>query len=178
VISVPLTVRCFVATSTAALLVGCSSGGGSNDSADSEPTATPSASAPSPSGDAAKQTYLDAVSALCDDLLPKVLAATGGGSLDITAAQYLKDWPGHQKVLDEFDSALAAVPVPPSAQDASAAMAGYIVLADSLDAARLAAAKQGEEPWRSEVAAEADAENDPAIEARNAAGFADSCDAR
>jgi hypothetical protein len=177
-ISVPLTVRFFVATGTAAVLVGCSSGGGSTDSADSEPTTTPSSSAPSPSEDAAEQTYLDAVNALCDDLLPKVLAATGGGSLDITAAQYLKDWPGHEKVLDEFDTALAAVPVPPSAQDAAGAMASYVVFADSLDAARLEAAQQGEDAWRAEVAAEADAASDPAIEARNAAGFADSCDAR
>ena len=57
-------------------------------------------------------------------------------------------------------------------------MRRYVDLADTLDATRLEAAQRGELAWRREVAAEADVASDPSITARNAAGFADSCDAR
>jgi hypothetical protein len=176
--SMPLNVRFFVATGTAALLVGgCSS---SPDRADSTPTPAPS-SAPTTSQapeESAAQQYLDAVNGLCQKLLPKVVRATHGGSLDISARQYLADWPAHNRLLEAFDQSLAAVPVPHAAAHKAAAMHAYVRFADRLDAARLAAAKQGEPAWRREVAAEADAENDPTIAARTAAGFDPSCDAR
>ena len=57
-------------------------------------------------------------------------------------------------------------------------MRGYLKFADELDAARLKAARRGEQAWRREVAAEANVENDPSIAARTRAGFASSCDAR
>jgi hypothetical protein len=142
----------------------------------SSPSGRPSCSwvaAPNP-----KQQYLDEVNGLCDKLLPKVIRVTHGGSIDVPARQYLTDWPAHQRVLAAFDKSLAAVPVPASATSAAAAMRHYMKFADSLDATRLKAAKQGQRAWRREVAAEKDVENDPTIAARNAAGFAGSCDAR
>jgi hypothetical protein len=157
----------------ALLLGGC----GSHDT--SGATRTPGSSpAPSPGGESAKQTYLDAVNGLCDKLLPKVIRATHGGSMDITAQRYLADWPAHRRVLADFDTSLAAVPVPDAAAHAATAMRNYVTFADRLDAARLKAAKQGEQAWRHEVSSEKNVESDPAITARSAAGFADSCDAR
>ncbi|HEX4471551.1 MAG TPA: hypothetical protein VH085_06260 [Nocardioides sp.] len=168
--------RALVAAGAVVLLVdGCS------DSSAPAASTTPSSSAPATTSSDAqspKQHYLATVNALCDQLLPKVIRATHGGSLDIAAGQYLKDWPAHQGVLKAFDKSLAAVPVPAAAAPAAAAMRHYVTFADGLDAARLKAAGQGERAWRHEVAAEANVENDPAIAARNAAGFAASCDAR
>jgi hypothetical protein len=176
--SMPLNVRFFVATGTAALLVGgCSS---SPDRAASTKSPEPS-SAPATTnapGESAAQQYLDAVNGLCEKLLPEVVRATHGGSLDVSARQYLADWPAHNRLLEAFDQSLAAVPVPHAATHAAAAMHAYVRFADRLDAARLAAAKAGERAWRREVAAEAGAGNDPTITARTAAGFDASCDAR
>lgn len=139
---------------------------------------SPAASPTSSSGVAAKQQYLDAVNALCDKLLPEVVSATHGGSIDIPATQYLRDWPAHDALLVAFDKSLAAIPVPAAATSAAAALHSYVVYADSLDAARLKAARAGESAWKREVAAETGAASDPSIAARNAAGFAASCDAR
>jgi hypothetical protein len=160
---------CFVAVGTAVLLVG----GCSTSDAPPESSRPTGAVAAHP-----KQQYLDTVNGLCDKLLPKVIRVTHGGSIDVPARQYLTDWPAHRRVLAAFDKSLAAVPVPASAASAATAMRTYMKFADSLDAARLKAAKQGQRAWRREVAAEADVENDPSIAARNAAGFASSCDAR
>jgi hypothetical protein len=160
---------CFVAVGTAALLVG----GCSESGAPTEPTSPPAAVA-TPS----EQQYVDTVNGLCDQLLPKVIRVTHGGSTDIPAGQYLVDWPAHHRVLAAFDKSLAAVPVPPAAASAAAAMRRYTTFADRLDAARLRAARRGETAWRHELAAETDVENAPAIAARDAAGFAGSCDAR
>jgi hypothetical protein len=166
----------FVAVVTrAALLVdGCSASRGSSDSTEPAHTPTPSRA----DNESAKQHYLDRVNALCDRLLPRVVRVTHGGSLDVPAQQYLRDWPAHHRVLAAFDISLAAVPVPAAAASASGAMKDYVHFADTLDATRLAAARKGERAWRREVAAEADVESDPAIAARNAAGFAGSCNAR
>jgi hypothetical protein len=168
--------RALVAAGAVVLLVdGCSD----SSAPAASPTPSSSASAPTSSGgQSPRQHYLATVNGLCDQLLPKVVRATHGGSVDIPAGQYLKDWPAHHRVLTAFDKSLAAVPVPQAAAPAAAAMRRYMTFADRLDAARLKAARQGERAWRHEVASEADVENDPAIAARNAAGFAASCDAR
>lgn len=140
----------------------------------------PAGSAPastSPTVDAVQQ-YLSSVNALCDALLPKVVAVTHGGSLDIPVKDFLAQLPAHKKLLDDFDRALAAIPVPPAAQGKAAAFAAYIAFADRLDARRLAAAERGAAAYAKEIASESDAENDPTIAARNAAGFDASCDAR
>lgn len=174
--SMPHHISYVLAVGTAALLIGgCS---GSQTSTDStKPAGTPTA--PTTAGaEPPEQHYLDSVNHLCDDLLPKVLRITHGGSIDIPAQQYLEEWPAHRTVLAAFDASLAGVPVPAAASHAAAAMGTYVRFADRLDAARLRAARQGEDAWRREVAAEADVENDPSIAARTAAGFADSCDAR
>jgi hypothetical protein len=161
--------RCLAAVGTAVLLVGgCSKSDQPTDS--TSPTEAGAVSA--------KQHYLDTVNELCDKLLPKVMRATHGGSIDIPARHYLADWPAHRKVLAAFDQSLAAVPVPAGATSAAAAMRDYVAFADKLDAARLEAARHGQSAWRREVAAEADVESDPSIAARTAAGFAGSCDAR
>ena len=179
-ISVPLTVRFFVATGAAAALVGCSSGSESADRPEPEhssavvaPTADTADTA-----DTAKQTYLDAVNALCDDLLPKVIEATHGGSIDVPAKEWVQTWPAHKALLDGFDADLARVPVPPSASEAAQVMAEYVVWATGVDERRIAAARQGEATWKAEVAAEADLTNDPTLRALDPAGFADSCQAR
>jgi hypothetical protein len=176
-ISVPLTVRFFVATGTAAVLVGCSSGGGSTDSTD-EPTAAPASAAPSPSEDAATHTYLDAVNALCDELLPRVVAATHGGSIDVPAREWVQTWPAHKALLDAFDVDLAAVQVPPTAAQPAQVIEDYVSWATDIDDRRIAAARQGEASWRAEVTAEADITDAPELLALGPAGFADSCQAR
>jgi len=175
-ISVPLTVRFFVAAGTAAALVGCSSSSDSSDNA-AEPATTTSA-ATTPSEDVAKQTYLDAVNALCDDLLPKVIEATHGGSIDVPAKEWVQTWPAHKALLDGFDADLAQVPVPASAAETAQVMAAYVVWATGVDERRIAAAEKGEAAWRAEVVAEADITNDPTLLALSPAGFADSCQAR
>ncbi|MDQ2846780.1 MAG: hypothetical protein M3Y77_10620 [Actinomycetota bacterium] len=127
----------------------------------------------------AVQTYLDAVNKLCDALLPKVVAVTGGGSLDIPLQQYLAQVPAHTKLLSDFDRDLARVSVPPQATAKAAALDAYIHFANELDAKRLAAAKRGAAAYAKEIQAEkASAASDPTIIARNAAGFNGSCDAR
>jgi hypothetical protein len=173
-VSMPLTLRFFVATGTAAALVGCSSG--SDSAGRPEPQRSPAATAPTE--DTAKQAYLDAVNALCDDLLPQVVKATHGGSTDVPAAEWVRTWPAHKALLDGFDADLAQVTVPPSAADAAQVMAGYVVWATGVDDRRIAAARQGESAWRAEVAAEADITSAPELLALAPAGFADSCQAR
>ncbi len=159
---------CIAFVTLALVSAGCS--GSSGPGVSTTPTAT--------AGAVAKQHYLDAVNALCDKLLPEVIKATQGGSIDIPARQYLKDLPAHNALLVAFDRSLAAVPVPAAAESAAAAMRAYVRYADTLDASRLKAARAGESAWRREVAAESGAASDPSIATRNAAGFAASCDAR
>jgi hypothetical protein len=178
-ISVPLTVRFFVATGTAAVLVGCSSGGDSSEAPDAHDPAptTTSASAP-PTEDAAKQAYLGSVNALCDALLPKVVKATDGGSTDVPAKEWVTSWPAHKALLDGFDADLAAVGVPPSAAATAQVIADYVVWATGIDQARITAAQQGEEAWQAELRAETDLESAPELLALGPAGFSDSCQAR
>jgi hypothetical protein len=171
-ISVPLTVRFFVAAGTAAALVACSSGG---DSSDTAPAPTAGAT---PSEDTGEQTYLDAVNVLCDALLPKVVDATNGGSIDVPAQEWVQTWPAHQALLDAFDTDLATVPVPPTAAAAAQVMADYVGWATGVDERRIAAARKGEAAWRAEVAAEADITEAPELRALAPAGFAESCQAR
>lgn len=125
------------------------------------------------------QGYLDAVNALCDALLPKVVAVTKGGSLDIPLKDFFAQLPAHAKLRSDFDRDVALIPVPPQAQDRADALKNYVRYANELDAKRLAAANQGAAAYAKEIKAElATAANDPSIAARNAAGFHDSCDAR
>ena len=173
-IGVPLAVRFFVATSIAAALVGCASGTASDDRLEAEPT-TASAT---PSADTTKQAYLDAVNALCDSLLPKVIEATHGGSIDVPAAEWVRTWPAHQALLDGFDADLAQITVPASATDAAQVMAAYVTWATGIDVRRIEAARKGQQAWEAEVAAEADITDDPTLRALGPAGFADSCQAR
>jgi len=127
----------------------------------------------------AVQAYLDAVNKLCDALLPKVMALTNGGSLDVPLQQYLAQLPAHTKLLSDFDRDLAELPVPPQATAKAAALNAYTRFANQLDAKRIAAARQGQVAYAQEIhAEEVSAATDPTIAARNAAGFHDSCDAR
>ena len=162
--------RLLGASALCAALAGCSSSGSSPAST------TPSGSA-SASADPA-QVYLDAVNALCDALLPKVITATHGGSFDVPAREYLATWPAHKRLLHGFDADVARVPVPPGAQREAAALAAYVRFAKRLDAARLTAARKGRAAYAEEVRAESGVANDPAIAALTGAGFNDSCTAR
>ena len=152
-------------------VVGCSSSG-------SSPSAPTPSSTTSTATVASAQGYLDAVNALCDALLPKVIAVTGGGSIDVPVRKYLASWPAHKRLLVAFDSQVADVPVPAAAQAKAAALAAYLRFADRLDAARLTAAHKGQAAYSKEVQAEAGADYDPAIAALTTAGFNQSCTAR
>ena len=156
-----------------AALVGCSSSG----SAPAPTGTTPNDSANTAAIDQI-QTYLDAVNARCDALLPKIVRATHGGSIDVPVRAYLATWPAHKQLLAGFDSQVAAIPVPVAARSKAATLAAYVRFADRLDAARLAAAKEGQAAYRNEVRSESGVENDPAITALTTAGFNTSCTAR
>jgi hypothetical protein len=170
------------AAGAAALLVGCSSdSGGSGGSAAGDrtpPAASPPAASPTAASEAAEQGYLDAVNALCDALLPKVVEATHGGSTQVPAQEWVQTWPAHQALLDGFDADLAKVPVPPEAVGAAQVLAAYVVWATGIDQARIAAARQGDEAWQAELDAEADITSTPELLALGPAGFHDSCQAR
>src|SRR4051794_14488369 len=178
-IGVPLTVRFFVATGTAVALVGCSSASDSGSQPEpqaSSPTAATTSAAPAV--DPGKQAYLDAVNALCDALLPKVIEATDGGSTDVPAAKWVATWPAHKALLDGFDKDLAKITVPPAAEDSAAVITTYVAWATGVDERRIAAAKKGEKAWQAELAAEVDIERTPQLKALGPAGFSDSCQAR
>lgn len=125
-----------------------------------------------------KATYLDSVNALCDALLPEVIAVSHGGNLDIPVSDYLAQQPAHAKLLADFDQQLARVTVPPTAVAPKKVLDAYIAFANRLDSARLAAAKKGAAAYAAEIKAEAGAASDPTIVALTGAGFHDSCQAR
>ena len=156
---------------------GCSSAAPPGATSDPPSTAV-RVSAPPPNPPAAVQRYLDSVNALCDALLPKVIAVTNGGSLDIPRKKFFAQLPAHTKLLDAFDRHLAEISVPPAAKANAAALAAYIRFANRLDARRLAAARRGKAAYAKEIAAESKAADDPTIAARDAAGFSESCNAR
>lgn len=160
-----------------ALLAGCSSSTAGTHS----PAATPTVTVRTPVGASAptgSQTYLAAVNRLCDALLPKVIAVTHGGSLDVPVKDYLRQLPAHRRLLADFDRDLARVPVPPSASGPANVLAAYVRFADRLDARRSAAAARGQVAYAKEIRAESSAADDPAITALTAAGFHESCEAR
>jgi hypothetical protein len=171
---------------SAPLVVGACSSSSAGSHPPSHSASTPSAqvqassAAPSStgSGTSAVQTYLSAVNRLCDALLPKVIAVTHGGSLDVPVKKYLAQQPEHAKLLAGFDRKLARIPVPPAAKKKAAAFAAYVRLANRLDAKRLAAAKRGEAAYAREIKSEASVESDPAVTGLGAAGFGQSCQAR
>jgi hypothetical protein len=162
------------AVALVAALAGCSSSGSS--------PAAQAGTAPSGAGSTAAadpaQKYLDAVNAICDALLPKIVTVTHGGSIDVPAREYLATWPAHKRLLDGFDAHLATIPVPAAAHGKSAALTAYVRFADQLDTARLSAAHKGQAAYAKEVKSESGVENDPTIAALTAAGFNDSCTAR
>jgi len=163
-----------VLAGTCAIVCGCSS-----STTTAHTSAAPSPSTSVDAGAQLAQKYLDAVNALCDALLPKVVAVTNGGRLDIPLKDFFAQLPAHAKLRSDFDQALARVPVPPQAQDKASALAAYIRFANQLDAKRLAAARAGAAAYAKEISAElTSAADDPSIAARNAAGFHESCDAR
>lgn len=174
--SVRSVVSVSLAAGAVALMVGCSTGDSSESERTIEVTQAPTSGGVSV--DADRQGYLDAVNALCDDLLPKVIDATHGGSTDVPAKEWVETWPAHQALLDGFDADLAEVAVPEAAADLSQVVAAYVVWATGIDEARIAAARQGEDAWRAELAAEADILSTPELVALAPAGFHDSCQAR
>ena len=135
-------------------------------------TSHPNAS-PSPTTDP-KQFYVDAVNALCDDLLTKVAPYNHQGSYPV--ATFLAEQPKHHALLVAFDAELARIPAPAQAAAPAAAFQDYVAFADHLDAARAAAAAKGQRAFDAEVASEGF--DDPSIAARDAQGFHDSCNAR
>jgi hypothetical protein len=110
--------------------------------------------------------------------LPKIIKVTHGGSIDVPTREYLATWPAHQRLLNGFDAHLASVPVPAPAKGEAIVLTAYVHFADRLDAARLAAAHEGQAAFAKEVKSESGVENDPAINALATAGFNDSCTAR
>ena len=143
------------------------------------PATTTSTSPRSAASAVAVRHYLDAVNRLCDELLPKVVAVTGGGSFDIPLHEFFQQLPEHSRLRAEFDRNLTNIPVPAAAREQAHALRAYIRFANTLDARRLAAARRGPVSYAREIRAEKRyAAGDPTIAARNAAGFHDSCNAR
>jgi hypothetical protein len=141
------------------------------------PFASPAPTSPSADG---VQQYLDQVNALCDALLPKVLAAIHGGhDGPYPVRTYFAEEPAHQQARDEFDAALAKVSVPAAATAQHAALASYLRFANRIDAARDAAAHEGQKTFDAEITHERTVDlNSPVITALETAGFNDSCTAR
>jgi hypothetical protein len=155
-----------------ALACGCSSSGTADRSPQTTPTSVDTSTV-------AVQNYLNAVNTLCDELLPKVVAVTNGGSFDIPLKDFFAQLPAHTKLRADFDRQLARVPVPAQARDKARILSAYIRFANQLDAKRLTAANQGRASYEREIRAEKKyASSDPTITARNAAGFSESCNAR
>lgn len=165
--------RLLGAIALSAVLAGCSSGSSPAAPASAAPSGTASAA------DAASvETYLAAVNALCDALLPKVVAATHGGRFDVPAHEFLATWPAHKRLLEGFDRDLANIAVPAAASSEAATLVAYVRFAKRIDTARISAAQKGEAAYAKEVRAESDIANDPTIIALSAAGFNQSCTAR
>jgi hypothetical protein len=143
----------------------------------SVPSATSSAS---PTAVVTAAQYVAAVNALCDDLLPKVMAAIDGGHPSTyPISQFMAELPAHSKLERGFDQALARIPVPADAKPQSAALQAYIAYANTIDARRLAAAKTSQAAFDREIRAENEQFPTSAVNAkRAAAGFNDSCNAR
>ena len=146
------------AVAMSAALAGCSSSGPSPAAPASR---APSGAASTAAADAAQTCSVDAVNALCDALLPKIITVTHGGSIDVPAHEYLATWPAHKRLLDEFDAQVDAVSRPTAASGKARTLISYVRLADELDAARLAAARKGEAAYAKEVRTESAAENRP-----------------
>lgn len=167
---------------TASVLTGvCALAGGCSSSPTPEPrTSLPASVTPTTdAGAAAVQAYLDSVNALCDALLPKVIAVTNGGSLDIPLKDFFAQLPAHAKLRTDFDRDVAQVSVPPQAAAKAATLAAYVQFANELDDKRLATAKAGEAAYAKEIQGQlATAAGDPTITALLAAGFHESCEAR
>jgi hypothetical protein len=164
-------VRSIVALVGLVALAGCSS---SHPSA----PATSSSAGADVTGNVAS--YVAKVSALCDALLPKILAVTHNGDPSaFTVAQYKAHLAAHTALEHGFDQQFAAVPVPAGAEQAHAAMQAYIAYADKLDAQRLAAANTSQAAFEREIERQNAAyESSQVKQARDAAGFSPSCDAR
>lgn len=158
------------AAALTAALAGCSSSGSSPRSA---PTGATSTAAANP-----VERYLDAVNTLCDALLYQVVNGPDGGSINVTAQEYLKTWPAHKRLLDGFDAALAAVQVPAAASGKAAALRAYVRYADKLDQTRLAAAQKGQAAYAKQVESESGVHDNPVISAVVSAGFKTSCASR
>jgi hypothetical protein len=173
---VRMTRQLFGAVALSAALAGCSS---SSPASSSPAPASPASRVPASTATAdPAQAYLDAVNALCDALLPKIVSVTHGGSIDVPVHEYLATWPAHKRLLDGFDAHVATIPVPTAAATKAAVLHAYVRFADRLDAARLAAARKGQAAYAKEVRSESGVENDPSIAAIAAAGFNNSCTAR
>ena len=146
------------------------------------PASPPGSSSPlsaSP-GVEAVQRYVDQVNALCDALLPKVLAATHGGhDGSYPVRVYFAEEPAHAKARHQFDVGLAKVVVPPGAETQRAALEAYIAFANRIDAARAAAARKGQRAFDKQTVHERTVDlNSPVIASLEAAGFNESCTAR
>jgi hypothetical protein len=142
------------------------------------PSGLSSPASASPGGTAAS--YVAAVNALCQELLPKILLVTNNGNpAGFTIAQFKAHVAAHAALERDFDQHFQALPVPRQARAANAAMRAYIAYANQLDARRLAAANRGQNAFLTEIHAE-DAEypTSPVKKARDEAGFDTACDAR
>jgi hypothetical protein len=169
--------RGVAAAAVAFFAAGCSSS--TSTSGFSSPLT--SAPAPGPSATAnPTQAYLDQVNALCDALLPKVLAATHGGhDAPYPVHTYYAEEPAHAKARDGFDAQLAKVVVPSEAAAQHTALANYVRFANRIDAARATAARKGQRAFDAEITHERTVDlNSPVISALESAGFTDSCVAR
>ncbi|MDN5768957.1 MAG: hypothetical protein L0H96_04155 [Humibacillus sp.] len=100
-------------------------------------------------------------------------------SAQTPVAQYRRDAPALRAIAKEFDRRLAAVPVPPGAQEAASAFKAYVAASDRGHAAALAATS-------SQATFAADfgrqtrywTNNNPILAARDELGFSADCNYR
>ncbi len=95
---------------------------GCGDSASDGSTASPSASVASDG----KTEYVEAVNALCGELLPKVLTVTDGGHpKPYPIAVFLEEQPRIEQLTAAFDKRFDAIPVPEDAKPVAEAFDRY-----------------------------------------------------
>lgn len=163
------------------LLVTFLSGCGGSDNGEAEASSTPSATATvaSPSA-SATASYVSRVNGLCESMIPKVMAVRGdkngdGGGDIPTPAEYEGQEARLKPIVEEFDAAVAAIPVTDKDRPAADAFDAYRKSGDAESDKILAAAKSGDQQTFEE-AAQPSAEFEAKRRAMEDAGI--SCPAR
>jgi hypothetical protein len=151
--------------------------GGSGEDEAAVPSATPAAASPSPT---ASGSYVSQVNALCESMIPAVMAvrgdSDGDGGGDFPAMDEFEAQEAQlEPILEAFDAAVDAIPVTEADRAAADAFNAFRDLSDS-DAAELVSAAKSGDQQKYEELLEPSAEFEAKRSAMEAAGI--SCPAR